>query len=71
MLINLWFQLIITQVINEQFIQSRQDDPLVKDRERALQSLDFAYFKYCGIIRNLEEGFKVRGGEIAYRLTHG
>ena len=31
----------------------------MKDRERALQSLDLAYFKYCGIIRNLEEGFKV------------
>jgi len=53
------FRLIFTQVINEQFLQGRRDDPLVKDRERALQSLDLAYFKYCGIIRNLEEGFKV------------
>ncbi|KAL9714113.1 pH-response regulator protein palA/rim20 [Leucoagaricus gongylophorus] len=47
------------KVINEQFLQSRRDDPLVKDREHALQSLDLAYFTYRGIVRNLEEGFKV------------
>lgn len=32
---------------------------MVKDREHALQSLDLAYFTYRGIVRNLEEGFKV------------
>jgi len=63
-------RLIVTQVINEQFLQSRRDDPLVKDRERALQSLDLAYFKYCGIIRNLEEGFKVREPPVCALLTH-
>lgn len=46
------------KVINEQFLRSRRDDPSVKDREHALQSLDLAYFKYREITRNLEEGFK-------------
>ncbi|EKM78721.1 hypothetical protein AGABI1DRAFT_59755 [Agaricus bisporus var. burnettii JB137-S8] len=46
------------RVINEQFLESRRDDPSVKDREHALQSLDLAYFKYREICRNLDEGFK-------------
>ncbi|KAL5504141.1 RIM20 [Sanghuangporus vaninii] len=43
---------------HEQFIRSRQDDPSIKEREHALQSLDLAYHKYREIIRNLEEGIK-------------
>ncbi|KAF9450357.1 BRO1-domain-containing protein [Macrolepiota fuliginosa MF-IS2] len=46
------------KILNEQFLQSRREDPSVKDREHALQSLDLAYFKYREITRNLEEGFK-------------
>jgi len=43
---------------NELFLNSRKEDPAVKDRADALQSLDLAYFKYKEISRNLEEGFK-------------
>ncbi|EJD06562.1 BRO1-domain-containing protein [Fomitiporia mediterranea MF3/22] len=43
---------------HEQFIRSRLDDPSIKEREHALQSLDLAYHKYREIIRNLEEGLK-------------
>ncbi|RDB25545.1 pH-response regulator protein palA/RIM20 [Hypsizygus marmoreus] len=43
---------------NELFLQSRRDDPSVKEREHALQSLDLAYHKYREITRNLDEGFK-------------
>lgn len=38
---------------------SRRDDPVVKEREHALQSLDLAYHKYKEIARHLEEGLKV------------
>ncbi|KAH9849704.1 BRO1-domain-containing protein [Lenzites betulinus] len=41
-----------------QFIQSRREDAVVKERELALQSLDLAYHKYREIVRNLEEGQK-------------
>lgn len=40
---------------NAAFIQSRKEDPVVKDRELALQSLDFAYHKYKEIRRDLTE----------------
>ncbi|KAF8992832.1 ALIX V-shaped domain binding to HIV-domain-containing protein [Cyathus striatus] len=43
---------------NELFLKSRRDDPSIKERERALQSLDLTYFKYKEIVRNLEEGLK-------------
>ncbi|KAF8968115.1 BRO1-like domain-containing protein [Flammula alnicola] len=43
---------------NKQFLDSRKEDPVVKEREVALQSLDLAYFKYREITRNLDEGFK-------------
>jgi len=43
---------------DELFLQSRLEDPAVKDREFALQSLELSYFKYKDIIRNLEEGYK-------------
>ncbi|KAI5122282.1 hypothetical protein M0805_002362 [Coniferiporia weirii] len=42
----------------EQLIQSRQDDPSVKEREHALQSLDLGYHKYREISCNLDEGLK-------------
>ncbi|PFH52959.1 hypothetical protein AMATHDRAFT_138650 [Amanita thiersii Skay4041] len=43
---------------NDMFLQSRRDDPAIREREFALQSLDLSYFKYREIVRNLEEGFK-------------
>lgn len=43
---------------NDAFIKSRKEDPAVKERERALQQLDAAYFKYKEIGRNLDEGNK-------------
>lgn len=43
---------------NDVFIQSRKQDPAVKDREQALQFLDLAYSHYREIIRNLDEGLK-------------
>ncbi|PPQ95240.1 hypothetical protein CVT26_014931 [Gymnopilus dilepis] len=46
------------QNLNKQFLDSRKDDPAIKDRESALQALELAYFKYREITRNLEEGFK-------------
>jgi programmed cell death 6-interacting protein len=48
-----------SQARNETFLQSRRDDPSVKVREHALQSLDQAYHKYREISRNLDEGLKV------------
>ncbi|KAF8638258.1 hypothetical protein AX17_002280 [Amanita inopinata Kibby_2008] len=50
--------LVDIQKQNEMFLQSRRDDPTIKEREFALQSLEFAYFKYKEITRNLDEGFK-------------
>ena len=44
---------------HEQFLQSRRGDQSIKERERALQSLDLAYHKYREITRNLDEGLKV------------
>ncbi|TCD68499.1 pH-response regulator protein palA/rim20 [Steccherinum ochraceum] len=43
---------------NELFLRSRKGDPIVKEREHALQSLDLAYHKYKEITRNLDEGLK-------------
>lgn len=44
---------------NSLFLKSRREDPSIKEREHALQSLDLSYQKYREIVRNLEEGFKV------------
>lgn len=49
----------LCQERNDLFLRSRKDDPIVKDREHALQSLDLAYHKYKEITRNLDEGLKV------------
>ncbi|KAM6504501.1 BRO1-like domain containing protein [Amanita muscaria] len=50
--------LVDTKKQHELFLQSRTDDPAIKDREFALQSLELAYFKYKEIVRNVEEGYK-------------
>jgi programmed cell death 6-interacting protein len=42
------------------FISSRREDPSVKEREHALQSLDLSYHKYKEIVRHLDEGTQVR-----------
>jgi programmed cell death 6-interacting protein len=42
------------------FISSRKEDPSVKEREHALQSLDLSYHKYKEIVRHLDEGVQVR-----------
>ncbi len=44
----------------DSFISSRREDPSVKEREHALQSLDLSYHKYKEIIRHLDEGIQVR-----------
>ncbi|KAJ7494696.1 BRO1-like domain-containing protein [Mycena galericulata] len=41
---------------NEQFLQSRREDPSIKAREQALRSLDLSYQKYREILKNLNEG---------------
>ncbi|KAF8527363.1 ALIX V-shaped domain-containing protein [Gautieria morchelliformis] len=43
---------------NTLLLDSRWQDPSVKAREHALQSLDLAYHKYCDICRHLTEGIK-------------
>ena len=44
---------------NTLFLDSRQEDPSVKAREHALQSLDLAYHEYRDSCRHLTEGIKV------------
>ena len=44
---------------NALFLDSRREDPSVKAREHALQSLDLAYNEYRDICRHLTEGIKV------------
>ncbi|KAF7986480.1 hypothetical protein HWV62_31277 [Athelia sp. TMB] len=43
---------------NKVFLQSRKEDPSIKDREQALQALDQAYHQYQEITRNLSEGLQ-------------
>lgn len=43
----------------DEFLASRAEEPVVKEREHALQSLDLAYHKYKDISRHLEEGLQV------------
>jgi hypothetical protein len=58
-----------TQLQNEVFLQSRKDDPSIKERERALQTLDLSYHKYREIVRNLEEGIQVRFHPVAMAIS--
>ncbi|TRM59396.1 BRO1-like domain-containing protein [Schizophyllum amplum] len=53
---------------NQLLLNSRKEDPSVKERERALQSLDLAYHKYREIVRNLEEGLNFYN-ELSKMLT--
>ncbi|WWC90377.1 pH-response regulator protein palA/RIM20 [Kwoniella dendrophila CBS 6074] len=43
---------------NEAFLSERKDDPVVKERERKLQDMDLAYWKWREIVDNAEEGIK-------------
>lgn len=44
----------------DSFLLSRREDPPVKEREYALQSLDLSYHKYKEIVRHLDDGMQVR-----------
>jgi len=49
---------------NEEFVEARKVDSVVKKREEALQTMDLAYSKYRELSANLVEGLKVsRGGQ--------
>lgn len=43
---------------NDAFIAQRKDDPRVQERQRSLQNMDIAYWKWREIIDNAEEGIK-------------
>ncbi|KAF8604259.1 BRO1-domain-containing protein [Ceratobasidium sp. AG-I] len=44
--------------LNDLLIQARTNDPVLKDREAALQSLDLAYHRYLEVLSNVTEGAK-------------
>lgn len=44
---------------NEQFLTERQEDSRIKFRERKLQEMELAYWKWREIVGNCEEGLKV------------
>lgn len=46
------------QQTNSEFVKARKGDTSTKDREKALQSLENAYYKYKEIISNLDAGRK-------------
>jgi programmed cell death 6-interacting protein len=46
------------QQTNAEFVKARKGDTSTKDREKALQSLENAYYKYKEIINNLDAGRK-------------
>lgn len=50
----------IVQTRMDSLISSRKEDPSVKEREYALQSLELSYHKYKEIVRHLDEGIQVR-----------
>ena len=52
--------ILIVQIRMDAFISSRKEDPSVKEREHALQSLELSYHKYKEIVRHLDEGIQVR-----------
>ena len=47
---------------NDVFLAERKDDPRVKEREKKLQDMDMAYWKWREILDNAEEGIKFHGG---------
>ncbi|KAG8763567.1 pH-response regulator protein palA/rim20 [Ceratobasidium sp. 423] len=48
--------------LNELLIQARTDDPVLRQREAALQSLDLAYHRYLEVLSNVTEGAKTHFG---------
>ncbi|KAG9122217.1 pH-response regulator protein palA/rim20 [Ceratobasidium sp. 392] len=44
--------------LTELLVQARTDDPILKQREAALQSLDLAYHRYLEVLSNVTEGAK-------------
>ena len=48
-----------SQERNNQFLAQRQDDSRVKYREKRLQEMELAYWKWREIISNCEEGLNV------------
>ncbi|CUA73408.1 pH-response regulator protein palA/RIM20 [Cryptococcus neoformans var, neoformans B-3501A] [Rhizoctonia solani] len=44
--------------LDELLIQARTNDPVLKQREAALQSLDLAYHRYLEVLSNVTEGAK-------------
>jgi hypothetical protein len=47
-------------VRNEAFLKSRKNEGAVQARKEAIQNLNTAFMGYQEIVRNLEEGLKVR-----------
>lgn len=48
------------EILNESFLNSRKEDPVIRERQDALQELDVSYHMYKELVENLEEGYKVR-----------
>jgi programmed cell death 6-interacting protein len=57
-IIPIWILTMEEQTANESFLRARRSDPKLKSREKALQDLDTAYYKYSEISINLQEGLK-------------
>jgi hypothetical protein len=45
---------------NETFMHEKQEDTRVKHREKKLQEMEMAYWKWREIVGNCEEGIRVR-----------
>lgn len=56
--IPIWILTMEEQTANESFLRARRSDPKLKSREKALQDLDTAYYKYSEISINLQEGLR-------------
>ncbi|CAE6500532.1 unnamed protein product [Rhizoctonia solani] len=50
--------LVKVEQLNGLLIRARTDDPVLKQREAALQSLDLAYHRYLEVLSNVTEGAK-------------
>lgn len=48
----------VLQVTNQRFLDSRKDDPNIRRREEALQTLDVAHSMYRELMGNLTEGLR-------------
>lgn len=57
----IYFVLIsVNKTKNETFIHEKQEDSRVKHREKKLQEMEMAYWKWREIVGNCEEGIRVR-----------